>query len=60
MKSTTPSVRRPLKEIATRDPGALFRQLSSGPGALNSAEARKQLAITAHIKHKAMFRKDAK
>ena len=60
MKSTTSSVQRPFKEIAIRDPGVLFRQLSSGPGWLNSAEARKQLAITAYIKHKAMFGKDAK
>ena len=60
MKSTTSPAPHPLKEIATPDPGALFRELSSGPGGLNSAEARKQSAITACIKHKAMFRKDAK
>ena len=60
MKSTTSPVQRPLEEIVTPDPSALFRELSSGPGGLNSEDARKQLAITAYIKHKAMFRKDAK
>ena len=37
MESTTSPVQRPLEEIATPDPGALFRKLSSGPGGLNSA-----------------------
>ena len=60
MKLSISFVQHPLKEIAIRDPGALFRQLSSGPGPLNRAEARKQLAITAYIRHKAMFGKDAK